>query len=62
MVPTYPSGLIGFSFCSKKYHPVEDFIPGKADALPGLKYYSKDIHKAAFALPRSFANFLEEIK
>jgi len=60
MVPTYPSGVIGFSFCSKKYHPIEDFNPEKADALTGLKYYNKEIHKAAFVLPQGFAKFLEK--
>ncbi len=54
MVPTYPSGIIGFSFCSKKYHPINDFIPERAKQLSGLQYYHMDIHKAAFVLP-SFA-------
>jgi spermidine synthase len=61
LVPTYPSGLIGFSFCSKKYHPIEDFNPVKADALTGLKYYNKEIHKAAFVLPQGFAEYLKSI-
>ena len=60
MVPTYPSGVIGFSFCSKKYHPIEDIHPERADALTGLKYYNKEIHKAAFVLPQGFAEFLEK--
>jgi spermidine synthase len=60
MVPTYPSGVIGFSFCSKKFHPLEDFNPEKASALTGLKYYNKEIHKAAFVLPQGFAEFLEK--
>lgn len=51
MVPTYPSGMIGFSFCSKKYHPIEDFKPERAKRLSDLKYYHADIHKAAFVLP-----------
>jgi spermidine synthase len=61
LVPTYPSGLIGFSFCSKKYDPVEHFKPGKVDALQGLKYYTKDIHKAAFVLPRDFSQFFKKM-
>jgi len=61
LVPTYPSGLIGFSFCSKKYHPIEDFHPVKADALTGLKYYNKEIHKAAFVLPQGFTEYLKSI-
>lgn len=61
MVPTYPSGLIGFSFCSKKYDPVKDFNPQKARIFNDLKYYTEDIHKAAFTLPRSFSQFLENL-
>ncbi len=51
MVPTYPSGMIGFSFCSKKYHPILDFKPERVTELPDLKYYHADLHKAAFILP-----------
>ncbi|MGE4413083.1 MAG: polyamine aminopropyltransferase [Candidatus Caldatribacteriota bacterium] len=51
MVPTYPSGMIGFSFCSKKYDPLLDFLPEKVRELPDLKYYHTDIHRAAFVLP-----------
>lgn len=51
MVPTYPSGMIGFSFCSKKYHPINNFIAERADKLSSLKYYHSGIHRAAFTLP-----------
>ena len=51
MIPTYPSGMIGFSLCSKKYHPVEDFRPEKVEKLAALKYYHAKLHKAAFILP-----------
>jgi len=51
MVPTYPSGMIGFSFCSKKYHPISDCKDKKIQQLPDLKYYHPGIHKAAFQLP-----------
>ena len=54
MVPTYPSGMIGFSFCSKKYHPIEDFIVERAEEIPDLRYYHSELHRAAFQLP-SFA-------
>ena len=60
MVPTYPSGMIGFSFCSKKYHPVEDFKTRKANQLPPLKYYHKEIHRAAFVLPAFCHNFFNQ--
>jgi spermidine synthase len=51
LVPTYPSGIIGFTFCSKKYHPINDFNETEALKLADLRYYNKDIHKAAFNLP-----------
>ena len=51
LVPTYPSGMIGFTFCSKKYRPIKDFNKAEALKLTDLKYYNKDIHKAAFNLP-----------
>lgn len=51
LVPTYPSGIIGFTFCSKKYHPIKEFNEIEVLKLNDLKYYNKDIHKAAFNLP-----------
>jgi len=51
LVPTYPSGMIGFTFCSKKYHPINNFNETEALKLDDLKYYDKGIHKAAFNLP-----------
>ena len=51
LVPTYPSGEIGFSFCSKKYDPIKDFQKERADGLEGLKYYNSEIHTGSFALP-----------
>ena len=52
LVPTYPSGNIGFCFCSKKYNP-EEF---RELDITGLKYYNSKIHKASFVLP----NFAKE--
>ena len=51
LVPTYPSGVIGFTFCSKKYHPTNNFDETEALKLTDLRYYNKDIHKAAYNLP-----------
>ena len=51
LVPTYPSGVIGFTFCSKKYHPINNFNETEALKLNDLKYYDKGIHKSAFNLP-----------
>lgn len=59
MVPTYPSGVIGFSFCSKSYDPLADFRPERITPLGRLRYYNRDIHRGSFALPESFRSFLE---
>jgi len=61
LVPTYPSGTIGFSFCSKRYDALENFEPGHILKLGSLKYYNEAIHRAAFVLPESFRIFLDEI-
>jgi len=57
LVPTYPSGVIGFTFCSKKYHPINDFNNDKALNLPNIKYFNKDIHCASFILPTFFKDY-----
>lgn len=49
LVPTYPSGIIGFGFASKKYSPLTDYNPKQANGV--LKYYNEEIHKACFVLP-----------
>lgn len=51
LVPSYPSGIIGFSFCSKQRHPLNDMLEEKAACVPGLTYYNREIHRAAFQLP-----------
>ncbi|MFH1894991.1 MAG: polyamine aminopropyltransferase [archaeon] len=54
LTPSYPSGSIGFGFASKKFNPLD----AKTKKLKGnLKYYSKEIHKAAFVLPK----FMEKV-
>ncbi|GAB4113768.1 MAG: polyamine aminopropyltransferase [Candidatus Caldatribacteriota bacterium] len=58
MVPTYPSGVIGFTFCSKKYHPIKDFNLEKTLSLKNLKYYNPEIHRSSFVLP----NFAQKLK
>ncbi|MBT8419940.1 MAG: polyamine aminopropyltransferase [Gammaproteobacteria bacterium] len=49
-IPTYPGSLWSFAFCSKRYHPLEDFRPEYGN-ITGLDYYNADIHRGAFALP-----------
>lgn len=48
-VPTYPTGMWTFTLGSKKHDPL-DFVESN---FPGYKtrYYSPEIHKAAFVLP-----------
>jgi spermidine synthase len=46
--PTYPGGQWCYSFLSDSVNPLERI--GKK-APPGLKYYNRDIHTAAFAMP-----------
>ncbi|EDK44240.1 putrescine aminopropyltransferase [Lodderomyces elongisporus] len=55
MIPTYPSGSIGFMVCSKdananvkkplRFEWDDEFV------AKNLKYYNKQIHEAAFVLP-----------
>ena len=53
MVPTYPSGMIGFTFCSKKYDGLKDFDESRVAQMQNtLDYYNPDVHRGAFALPQ----------
>lgn len=46
-IPTYPSGQIGFVICS------ENEVKAPVRPAPeGMKYYTSEIHKAAFVLPK----------
>ncbi|KAK9840073.1 hypothetical protein WJX74_002937 [Apatococcus lobatus] len=59
-IPTYPSGQIGFMICSKHSEkPLDPRKPSQAapEAAAGsqhgpLRYYSSDVHSAAFVLPK----------
>lgn len=53
-IPTYPSGQIGFMVCCKDAErnvkkPVRNWSEEEEEKL--CKYYSKEIHEAAFVLP-----------
>lgn len=55
LVPTYPGGFIGFTFFSKKYKPfdnLEQRIAEEDISSWNLQYYTKEMHKAAFILPK----------
>lgn len=56
MVPSYPCGSIGFVIgCleekCKLNEPVQRYTTSEVDSL-GFRYYTSDVHKAAFVLPR----------
>ncbi|MBD3388748.1 MAG: polyamine aminopropyltransferase [Candidatus Altiarchaeales archaeon] len=47
LIPTYPSGHIGFSYCSKRHGPK----PPESIGISGLRYYNPEIHRSSFVLP-----------
>ncbi|WP_422124044.1 spermidine synthase [Planococcus sp. X10-3] len=49
-IPTYPSGLWAFTIGSKKYDPLA--VPAERFHEIDTKYYTKELHTAAFALPK----------
>lgn len=50
-VPSYVSGLWSFMFCSTSVDPLAHISQDRIAALPGLRYYSSEIHRACFAVP-----------
>lgn len=49
-IPTYPSGLWAFTIGSKKYDPLA--VPAERFHDIDTKYYTKELHNAAFVLPK----------
>jgi len=49
LVPTYPSGVIGFTYCSKQY--AHDNTPHINRMPEDLHYYTPELHRASFVLP-----------
>jgi spermidine synthase len=56
-IPTYPSGLWTFTIASKKHDPLE--VEESRFHEIETKYYTKELHKAAFALPRFVADLVK---
>jgi spermidine synthase len=56
-IPTYPSGLWTFTIGSKKYDPLEVSDDRFHDIE--TKYYTKELHKACFVLPKFVADLLK---
>jgi spermidine synthase len=51
-IPTYPSALWSFAFCSDTRHPLEQFDRDRCLSEEiETRYYNADIHAASFALP-----------
>lgn len=58
-MPIYPSTYWSFAFCSKKYHPINNFDQERYNRLKlKTSYYNDEVHKAAFALPQFVKNLL----
>ena len=58
-IPTYPSGQIGFTLCSKD--PNRNFKVPLRKVSP-TKYYNDKVHKASFVLPEFARSVLKEGK
>lgn len=61
-IPLYPTGMWSMMFAGKKHDPlsadsIERIEKGIASMEASLKYYNKDVHLGAFALP----NFVKRI-
>ncbi|MCH5185132.1 MAG: polyamine aminopropyltransferase [Oscillospiraceae bacterium] len=60
-IPTYPSGHWLFGFSSKKYHPVNDLGDWEKFGIK-TRYYNKNLHMGAFALPVYVEDMLKEVE
>jgi spermidine synthase len=60
LVPTYPGGLIGFYFASKAPNPLTPCEKRAEKLADKMRYYSADVHKAAFVLPAFMKNVCPE--
>ncbi|WP_054636297.1 polyamine aminopropyltransferase [Thalassobacillus sp. C254] len=56
-IPTYPSGLWTFTIGSKKHDPLN--VPEERFHDIETKYYTKELHTAAFALPKFVSDLIK---
>jgi spermidine synthase len=56
-VPSYISGYWSFTIGSKRYHPVRDY---RQDSLMQTRFYTSELHRACFALPRFMQQLIGE--
>ncbi len=60
-IPTYPSGHWLFGFASKKHHPLKDLNSNLWDAKNlETHYYTSNLHKGAFYIPKYVEEMLIE--
>lgn len=59
-IPTYPSGLWSFAIGSKAHHPLA-FDEKRGERLE-TRYYTPEIHRAAFVLPRQIRQELQSVE
>ena len=60
-IPTCASGYWLFGFTSKKYHPLTDLnVERWKERNIKTWYYTTNLHKGAFMLPRYVEDMLEE--
>ena len=59
-IPTYPTGCWSFTIGSKAQNPLTEWSQDRAAKLePDLKYYNRQIHQSAFALPNIFRRWID---
>lgn len=56
-IPTYPSGFWSFTMGSKVYNPLE--VNERKILDIDTKYYTKELHKSAFSLPKFVQDLLK---
>ncbi len=60
-IPTCSSGYWLFGFASRKYHPLDDLETKEWKKLKiPTRYYTTNLHKGAFMLPKYVEDMLEE--
>lgn len=57
-IPSYPGGYWSFTIGSKKYDPSQADINNIPDI--GTKYYTPELHKACFVLPKFIKDIISE--
>ena len=63
VIPTYPGHLWTWSFCSKAHGPFAQLSTKDLSALEETsRYYNRELHRGAFAVPSYVRRMLDEIK